>query len=185
MADNPPNKQDDCSGRKKKKRKSKRVVGRPTLYKKAYCKQLLEFFDIPHIREREIVHSNSKNGSEWVDIKETPNAIPFFGKFAQKIGVSLDVIYDWAKKYPEFSVAFTRARQLREEMVASLALRGLYNPTFAMFYLTNRYEGRYKNKTEVDAKVKGEVTYREAYAKILKKAKEIITPAPPTAASPA
>jgi hypothetical protein len=158
----------------KPKRSKRPGEGRPSKYDPKYCKELVEYFDVPHTFEREIVHTNSKSGAEWTDVKDVPNPIRFLADFASSIGTNRQRLYEWAKIHPEFQDALTRAKELREQMVASLALRGLYNPMFAMFYLKNRYEDRYKEKSELDIKKKNEATYRDEIAKMRKKALELL-----------
>lgn len=64
---------------------TKQSVGRPTLYRKAYCNEVIQC------------------GAEGLSLTA----------FAGEIGVSRDTISEWVKQYPEFSVACKVAQSKR------------------------------------------------------------------------
>ena len=152
-----------------RKRAARKDEGRPTKYDPKYCDLLIKYFDIEFSREKEILHTG-KGGSEWTDYKIVPNTIRFLKRFADSIGIPRQTLYKWEKENKEFRDALTRAREMREEMIAANALEGLYNPQFSMFYLKNRYADRYVDKTEV----KADVTFKKEQGRILQRAKQIL-----------
>jgi hypothetical protein len=104
-------------------------------YKKEYCKKIVEFFSIPHTVEKYEV-TTDKNG-EKVKTVEKPNPLPTFEKFAVKLGVTVEVLIEWANFYPEFNVACNQCRALQKDMLNDLAMRGFYNPTYTIFVAKN------------------------------------------------
>jgi len=110
--------------------------GRPTKYKPEYCKKIIEYFEIEPYREREVTH-RKKNGDEWTTHEDVANDLPFISGFAHKIGVNTDSINAWSKKYPEFSEALKKAKELQHNILATNGLRGLYQVAFAIFTAKN------------------------------------------------
>lgn len=96
--------------------------------------------------------------------KVITSTFPTMQRFAHIIDVHIDTIHEWAnatydekyhivklrgkKKYPRFSVAFTRAKQMQEAILLENAINGNFNPQFAMFLAKNCFG--YKDKTEVE-----------------------------------
>jgi hypothetical protein len=122
-------------------------MGRPTKYKPEYCKQIEEFFDIDPYREVTDVYTY-KDGTTKETIKLLPNDMIFMGDFARKIGVNKDTLYEWAKKYPEFSDSLKRANELQERLLVVNGLNGVYNSTFAIFAAKNMIGWRDKQELE-------------------------------------
>lgn len=135
--------------------------GRKSIYKKVYVKKLIDYFSIEPSREVEVVHKNKK-GEEWSTYEEKANRLPTFERFASDIGVSVDALADWSKaknkdgtlKYPEFSGAYKRAKQLQKAFLIANGTSGLFNATFTIFVAKNITDMR--DKTEVDTTSGGE-----------------------------
>lgn len=104
----------------KKKTNKKGAGGAPTKYKKEYCQDIIDFFNVPALK---------KNGK--------PNDPPYFIDFAMKIGVNPDTLAEWRMKHKEFSVAYAIAKRLQEKIISLNALHGRYNGGFAVRMLTN------------------------------------------------
>lgn len=110
--------------------------GRPTDYRPALCDRLLAYFDVEPSQEKSIPHY--KQGElAWEDFREVANPIPTVTKFCKLIGISTPTFYSWVKTYPEFASAFTRAQEMRKDMMIVNGLKGLYNPTFTIFAMRN------------------------------------------------
>jgi len=136
-----------------KKKAKKRKPGRPTKYKKAYCKKIIEFFTTEPTREEEIV-TKFRNGTEKISTEERANPLKFFSDFAASIGVNDDTVVEWTKRHSEFSAAYTRAKALQKQHLITCGVLGLYNPIFAKFTATNITD--MKDHTSQDFTSKGE-----------------------------
>jgi len=95
---------------------------------------------------------------------------PTLQRFAHNIGVHIDTLYEWEKvrysdnhpnkrfrrklKYPEFSEALKKARQIQESILLENALSGNYNAQFAIFIAKNNFG--YKDKSETDLTTNGQ-----------------------------
>lgn len=104
------------------KKSPKKSIGRPTKYKSEYCNEIIEYFKNPTIK--------------MVGEKVVPE-LPLFGAFAVSIGVTHDTLLEWIKVHPEFSVAYSKAKQLQETHLVQNTICGLYNSPFAIFTAKN------------------------------------------------
>lgn len=118
---------------------TKHAGGRPTKYDAKYCEEILEYFD--PAKNLTLISIN-KDG--------TPNlaAFPLLAGFAWKLGVSRDTLHEWAKRHPEFSDAYARAREAQEVILATGGLNGAYNATFAT--LTAKNILGWRDKTDLE-----------------------------------
>ena len=126
-------------------------LGRPTSWKPEYNDMIIEFFDVEETKVLEIV------AGEKVVLKEVPNKMPTFQKFAHKIGVDVDTLKEWKKpenkaKYPGFSASYRKAKELQENFWIQNGLKGLHNPAFSIFWAKNNLG--YKDKSEIDQTVR-------------------------------
>lgn len=132
--------------------KTKKKPGQPTKYKDEFCDKLIEFFDIEPWEERKIDHF--KNGEVvWTDIKILPVRMPTLRGFAKSIKVSIRTVYDWISEkhgshQPEFSHAFTYAKEIRKDWLIDVGLSGSAPPNSFKFVAVNVTDMRDKNETE-------------------------------------
>ena len=127
MTDNAPNNTET---------KPKHAGGRPPAYKTEYCQAIIDFFDIEPYREVEVT-IKSKNGNVITKDELRANPLPFLSRFAESIGVTHKCLLGWVHRYPEFSTAYARAKQLQKAMLVENGLQGLYNSHFAIFTAKN------------------------------------------------
>lgn len=145
----------------------------PSKYDPKLCQELVDFFDVEPYEELE-VKNHDKNGKEWFTYELRPNDLPHLSGFAKKIGVNTCTLSDWANKYPEFSDALKRAKELNEQMLTVNALRGLYNSTFSIFTAKNKFGWRdeqhlkteQKDEKQITVKIVSELTTEELRALI-------------------
>ena len=97
-----------------KKTAKKNKGGRPTKYRKVYCKKLVEFFDIEPYEDRPLEHYGKDGNIKWIDYKRMANRLPTLRNFAKSIEVDYSTVYDWIKKHKEFANAFTHAKDLQK-----------------------------------------------------------------------
>lgn len=135
--------------------------GRPTKYRKKFAKDIINYFNVKFTRTvKEVFYY--KNGDTKEKEVEVANELPLFSGFANFIGVNKDTIVEWSEaktksgklKYPEFSVAYKKAKEMQERMWTNNSLRGLYNPAFTIFMGKNVFG--WHDKQEVDHTSKGE-----------------------------
>ena len=112
--------------------KKKKKVGKPTSYKKRYCKDIIDFFNI-----------------EPVNKKGLPVKPPMFGAFARKIGVYHQTMLDWVKKYPEFDEAYKEAKNMQQEIIIVGCLLNAYSASFGRFTMKNISDWRDNIDTHV------------------------------------
>lgn len=113
--------------------------GAPSFYKPEYCQKIIEFFDVPPVREIPETWYNPDGSVKRESMKLVANPPPHIGGFARSIGVSKTAVYDWARKYPEFAYSVAHAHDMRRAMIIDNALAGLYNPLFAKLAAANMF----------------------------------------------
>lgn len=117
-------------------------MARPTKYKKAYCDEIIEFFD-----------KDAKTGGK-------ATTFPTFQRFARSIGVCVDTLNEWCRVHPEFSEAFKAAKEMQEAIWLENSMDGSYNAQFAKFFGVNCFGGQYKDKQDMDIKADTSITFR-------------------------
>lgn len=120
------------------KQKKKKPPHRPTDWRVEYNQKIIEYF-------------SDKVGDPFREVEDEkgrvqliPERVPTFEKFADSIGVNCDTVVEWAKednkaKYPGFSAAYARAKQLQKDFILSCGMAGAGNPQFAIFMLKNNH----------------------------------------------
>lgn len=123
-------------------------VGRTTKYKKEYCEDIINYFNIPPqtCMYKEEYFQNGQLKSKTPII--TANEFPTFQGYANKIGVHIDTLHEWKEKHNEFSEAYMRAKQLQEKIWLINGMSNLYNAQFAQFFGKNCLG--YKDKQEIE-----------------------------------
>lgn len=129
--------------------------GRPTIYKPEYCAEIVDYFKKePFVTMyKKEYHKDGTLKSEIPIL--TANEFPTFQGFADKIGVHVDTLREWAGKHKEFSDAYARAKQLQEQIWLINGMQNLYNSQFAQFFGKNCLG--YKDKQEIDQNVSGDI----------------------------
>jgi len=117
-------------------------AGRPSKYKPEYCKKIVAYFSIEPYEERLVPVYDKKTGAILEIPQLMANDLPLLGKFAVSIDVSKDTVNEWAKVYPEFSVALKKAKELQRAILITNGLKGLYQTAYAIFLSKNITELR-------------------------------------------
>lgn len=130
-----------------KKEVKKKKMGRPLSYKPEYCQRIVEYFDIEPYREVETNYTY-KNGDTVTKTELRANDLRFFSGFARSIGVVQPTLQSWRETYPDFSVAFKKAKELQEEHLITNGLQDTFAQAFAIFTAKNILGWR--DKTEVE-----------------------------------
>ncbi len=179
----------------KKKPNWKNATGRPTDYKEEYCDDIVEYFET---LKAEILielefHRPSKNeelvsiANPLVDDKEEINdtlwaswvkkinqkviahKFPTFIRYALKIWVNQDTLYEWANNYEKFSEAMKLCKQIQEALLLENWLSWLFNPTMVQFILKNNHW--YKDKTEI---INNNININKEYNDLSEKQQEAV-----------
>lgn len=128
-------------------------MGRPTKYKKIYCKRIIKYFNIEPYTEK-MTTTIDKKGKETVKIARVPCDLPLFQSFARSIGATVSMVDRWRKKYKEFGEAYNEAKAMQESIWFTNSSLGLYNAAFTIFAGKNMFGWR--DKQEVDHTTGGE-----------------------------
>lgn len=89
-------------------------------------------------------------------------------QIAKNIGISESTLYDWKKKYPDFSKALKRGKEVVDFEVENALLKSALdgNTTAQIFWLKNRRRDKWKDKPESSDGI-GDKKERDALSKSL------------------
>jgi len=82
-----------------------------------------------------------------------------FESFAAEVGVSMDSLYEWSKKYPAFSEAKKIGKMLELKWWETVSRGGVtgkiagYNAATAIFSMKNKFPKLYRDTIKVDAEI--------------------------------
>lgn len=159
------------------KKTKKHAGGRPTKYDPAYCESIISFFSADPIIYKDITITH-KDGSTIDKTEMEAAPTPFLTAWCKSIGINIDTVHEWARKYPQFSVAYKRAKQLQREFVVETALKGVHNGNFSIFMMKNvckwqdKEDPAWTDPQEVNHSGEMNVTHKTFWADLLKRAKE-------------
>jgi len=108
-------------------------AGRPTKYKKRFCKEIVEYFSQNITKEEQI------GGRTQLITQELPTLVGF----AKLKGIGISTIFDWinvrhASFQSEFSaIVKNRCKPLQKNFLVNAGLLGLYNPQAFKFVAVN------------------------------------------------
>lgn len=122
------------------------ALGRPIEYNEDYIVKAKEYLLLCEDKEIE-------KGSDEKPIYSIKVKIPTKGGLAVYLGVARETLYDWARKYPDFSDIMEKLSAEQEERLINNGLSGDYNPTIAKVLLTKH---GYHDKLDTDLTSKGE-----------------------------
>ena len=137
-------------------------MGRPTLYRPAFCQQLLDHFDVEP--NREVTRINKKTGNEYTEL--VANNFPTLAGFARKIGVGTSTLWLWTKAHPDFMDATTRTKAIAEDILVINGMHGLCPSNFAIFVGKNYTDLKDVQETKDITDDKPLRTPEERYARI-------------------
>lgn len=116
-------------------------MGRHTDYRAEYCDAIVRFFDMP------------------AKTDGTAAEFPTVQDFACNLGVTVATLLNWCDKYPDFAQAYALARQKQESILLKNAMDGGYSAQFAKFFAINCFDGRYKDKQDLDVKQDSTISF--------------------------
>lgn len=96
-------------------------MGRPTAYGRKILDKVSEY----------IISCEDTRGGTGVHVR-----LPKIEGLASYLGVNKDTLYEWAKRYPEFSDALKTIKNEQYCRLVDEGLAGRYNPTIAKLLLS-------------------------------------------------
>lgn len=127
-------------------------AGRPTDYNEEIVAKVDLYLEVCQDEDRQVVkQSNSEKGYEMYENKLTVS-LPTIEGLASYLDVHKDTLYEWEKKYPEFSDALEKVRVEQKTRLINMGLAGEYNSTIAKLILSSNHG--MAEKTEVDQNTK-------------------------------
>lgn len=107
-------------------------VGRPTKYRKIFCKKIIEYFDIEPTH-KEKVTKIIKGYPVEIEV-DKPNPIPLFDTFAMEVcNVDRTTLHNWCEDHPEFFLAYKKAKALQKKLLVYQCSYGYIAPSYAVF----------------------------------------------------
>lgn len=128
-------------------------MGRPTKYDPKFVHELRAYCNVEPYREV-FETTTYKDGTTKENYRQVANDIPLTEDFAFKIGVTTETIYQWAKKYKDFSDALKGIKQAQERFLKINGLADNYSTAFAIFSAKNMIGWRDKTEVEHEHKVR-------------------------------
>ncbi|MEG0570907.1 MAG: terminase small subunit [Oscillospiraceae bacterium] len=129
--------------------------GRPTLYKKKYCSQIIEYFKVsPLVTDpKRTFYPDGTIKSEDPQVRGAE--FPTFQGFASSLGVHVSTLLDWRDLHEDFAFSYALAKQLQENIWLVNSISGLYNSQFARFFgkCCLGYTDKSENETSSDVSI--------------------------------
>ncbi len=122
--------------------------GRPTKYLEEYNNKVDEYLELHQDKELERVGLKSEKGYEKIEYVLRVN-LPTIEGFARFIGVNKTTLYEWDKKYPDFSNSLDKIRIEQQTRLINEGLAGNYNPTIAKLILSSNHGMREKTEQDI------------------------------------
>lgn len=129
--------------------------GRPTKYSEKMLAIAWEYIEscTDEVYDYVTGESNSSKGSSTSWQQKVKVKLPTFEGLCLKLQIQDSTAYDWAEKYPEFSVALSTLKRKQKEMLIAGGTSGLYNPLITKLVLAANHG--MSDKTEIDHTSKG------------------------------
>jgi len=122
--------------------------GRPTKYLEEYNNKVDEYLELHQDKELERVGLRSEKGYEKLDYVLKVD-LPTIEGFALFLGVNKTTLYEWDKKYPDFSNSLDKIRIEQQTRLINEGLAGNYNPTIAKLILSSNHGMREKTEQDI------------------------------------
>lgn len=120
-----------------KKKAAPKKRGRPTSYSPKLIAAVDTYIDTCADEESEFWKTRGEKSDSYERIVRVK--LPTLQGYSQYIGVHIDTLYEWAKKYQDFSEALGRIRTQQHEKLVNNALSGNYNPVISKLLLMSNH----------------------------------------------
>jgi hypothetical protein len=113
-------------------------TGAPTTYKPEYCEMIIEYMLNPdNTRDVFKVMNTKEDGIVNHKVGKLFNHI---SGFAAKINTPTAVLLDWCDKFPDFGLAYKKAKEIQLQQMVDGMVSGVYNPAGTIFALKNMHK---------------------------------------------
>lgn len=144
----------------KRRKPAKRKPGRPTKYQPSYCNKLIAFMSKGGTMvTKPMVVSGGKDEGSCIEDHPLGYLPAFFEGFAISLGVCIDTLLEWCKRYPEFSYAWKRAKEIQRQQMVQGMVAGVYQPAGIIFAMKNMHGWRDITDHRVSGEIKGPTIY--------------------------
>lgn len=126
------------------------MSGRPTDYSKTVLDKAQKYIDSCQDEEYERIKSEGDKSTSYDNLVRVK--LPTIEGLAVFLKVARSTIYEWQKKYPEFSDIIERLQSIQAERLLNNGLSGTYNSTIAKVLLTKHGYIDRNELTGVDGK---------------------------------
>lgn len=142
-----------------------RPLGRPTKYTPELCQKVDDYLKESIDKELSVLKEteNPDGTKEIVEIKRYKVQLPTIEGFALFLGVNKDTLYEWKKKYTNFSDSLDNIINIQKKRLLDEGLAGNYNPTIAKLILSSNHGMAEKTNTDLTTggdKLNSEVVVR-------------------------
>ena len=133
-------------------------MARPIEYKEEYITKVDEYLKLNQDEEVRSVKSakvskNSDESTGWQNVGvKLKVKLPTIEGFAVFIDVNKTSLYEWEKKFPEFSNALEKIRTEQHKRLVNMGLSGDYNSTIAKLVLSANHGMRERADVTSDDK---------------------------------
>jgi hypothetical protein len=108
--------------------------GRPSLYNDQTCTNAQEYLDSCVDQQYTRVKTEGDKSVSYDNLIKVK--LPTKEGLALHLDVAMDTLYDWGKKYPQFSDILDKLNRMRAERLQNGGLSGEYNSTIAKLLLS-------------------------------------------------
>lgn len=119
--------------------------GRPTKYDPSFVEIAQAYVDSCETAYEDYVKSSSEKGESYQRVVKAN--VPTMPGLACELKVNKTTLYEWGKRYEEFSNVLDNLVEKQERMLLQGGLSGDYNPVIVKLILSARHD--YKEKTDV------------------------------------
>ncbi len=123
------------------------VGGRPSMYDPAFCDKADEYLQTCQDSYDEF-HKTRGDKSDTYE-RQIVVKLPSHERFAQYLKVSREVIYKWAREYPDFKEALDRITAEQKSRLMENGTAGSYNSTITKLILSANHGMNEKTESEV------------------------------------
>lgn len=150
--------------------------GRPPKYSKKILIKTREYIDSCVDEEKQIVRqANSEKGYEMYDYKLKVN-LPTIEGLALYLGIVKSTVFDWEKKYEEFSNLVEELRAKQAKVLLENGLSGEYNSTITKLILSKHgYREQLEQEVNVNVSLSHVLTQLDERKRLNGQIREIPT----------